>query len=220
MGSVSLSWSCPARPLWEGTLCPCPAGVVLDFSRVSGAAPGPRDPLAQQTCGSCLLTHRPSEKSPEWVPVAGAQTPLGHGPQPHWFCRVPSRTQHPYGPGLWPEQLQGSGSALPLRVRAQRSGPAPGHWAGPERQASHTCQSAWVHPRGSRPACWSRQHPRGLGKPNSSLICDALGGLVPSLLIPWHAQPRLPTSTLAQPLSTHDLLPVYLSLCCPWDPAL
>lgn len=152
----------------------------------------------------------------------------GHGSQPHWFCRIPSRPH--VSPiilraGLWPEQLQDSDSALPFEVEGRSL-------SGAECQASHILPHQ------------SLVLPQGLGQPDGpSCIPGASGGRVsPSSVMPVHGQgsvsqglwavyppclspgvcpespstlrspmPCSPASTLAHPLSTHDLLFVYFS---------
>lgn len=200
LGSLSLAWSCPARPLWEGMLCHCPAGVVLDFSSVWGRSWSLR-PISSADWGQ-LPPNTPAFREKSLVgPRGGSSDPAGTWPTATLVL------QSLHGPSIPEGQASGQSSSraavqpCPWRVRAQRSGPAPGHWAGPECQASPPARQPGVHPRGSRPACWSRQHPGGLGRPSSSLICDARGGLVPSLLIPWHEPHLNPPAPCAAPLA-------------------
>lgn len=74
--SVAPHGPCPSWPLWEGTVCHCPAGAVLDFSRVFWGRLWSLIPIGSATCGNCLLTPG-LLRSVLNESLGGFQTPLG-----------------------------------------------------------------------------------------------------------------------------------------------
>lgn len=131
-------------------------------------------------------------------PRGGAQTLLGTWPGHTGFVQSLRAPVIPKGQASGLSSYRAAIRPCRLRVRARRSGPAQGHSAGPECQASHTCPSASGSPTGVW-ACLVA--PPASRAPPSSVIPRA--GCVPSLLIPWpapHLNPQCSApSTLCSP---------------------